>query len=760
MKKKRILLHVMILVLTVVCFGTGMYGAKHYWSVQPKTYYAHQFQENYKVIMREVIASAGKQYLYRRDFADDNKILVKGEKENITAKDIKVIYRDENRKETYYNKIENYSWSDYDSLSKKQKRRYEYWAKLAKYMTEYGIVYDDSSVKSIMAGNDEKSIKGKSQGNTQYSITYKVGGTQYRYVSDFDYDKSDKLIDQCILEYGEIKALDDKGIMKSLKVNLRDFSSDMEEQYSTDYASDWDSEWSDFSQDIEEILNNIEVCNFGISKNMTYDDYTHQLIEKYNDAPENLFENERYKLMVICICIATIIAALAMFIILMAWAGYRKKSGSAGLHKIDKLWIDLWLILILAAGAYGIPKMLDILASYWNTSNQLVVNIVMIALGIILVILVEMVVLICESFVRRLKYKSLIKTTLLGKICSSIKKAVSYILLNTKTSILTIVFGVVSLVWMLVALKMAANHKLIIGVIMTIVLVIAVVTIIVKFVCEYNKIADGTKKIADGNLDYKLEEEYFFKMNKKLKDGINNIGDGLSKAVGESLKNERMKTELITNVSHDLKTPLTSIINYVGLLKNEGVESENAEKYLDVIDKKSMRLKNLTEDLVEASKLNSDVITFNKEKIDIVQLINQSIGEYEEKFDEKQLTIIKNIQEEPVYVMADGRRTWRVFENLYGNIYKYAMESTRVYVDVKCTEEKVYIAVKNISDTPLDFDADELMERFVRGDKSRTTEGNGLGLSIAKSIVEKQDGEMKISTDGDLFKVEIVMNKK
>ena len=232
---------------------------------------------------------------------------------------------------------------------------------------------------------------------------------------------------------------------------------------------------------------------------------------------------------------------------------------------------------------------------------------------------------------------------------------------------------------------------------MTIVLVIAVVTIIVKFVCEYNKIADGTKKIADGNLDYKLEEEYFFKMNKKLKDGINNIGDGLSKAVGESLKNERMKTELITNVSHDLKTPLTSIINYVGLLKNEGVESENAEKYLDVIDKKSMRLKNLTEDLVEASKLNSDVITFNKEKIDIVQLINQSIGEYEEKFDEKQLTIIKNIQEEPVYVMADGRRTWRVFENLYGNIYKYAMESTRVYVDVKCTEEKVCIAVKNIS---------------------------------------------------------------
>ena len=163
----------------------------------------------------------------------------------------------------------------------------------------------------------------------------------------------------------------------------------------------------------------------------------------------------------------------------------RKKSEPAGLHKIDKLWIDLWLVLILAAGRYGIPKMPNILASYWNTSNQLVVNIALVVLGILLVILVEMVVLICESFVRRLKYKALIKTTLLGKLCFVIKKVVSYILSNTKTSILTIVFGEASLVWMLFALKMAANHKLIIGVIMTIVLVIAVVTIIVKFVCEY-----------------------------------------------------------------------------------------------------------------------------------------------------------------------------------------------------------------------------------------------------------------------------------
>lgn len=232
----------------------------------------------------------------------------------------------------------------------------------------------------------------------------------------------------------------------------------------------------------------------------------------------------------------------------------------------------------------------------------------------------------------------------------------------------------------------------------------------------------------------------------------------MNAAVAESIKNERMKTELITNVSHDLKTPLTSIINYVDLLKTEGLDSENAEKYLDVLDKKTQRLKNLTEDLVEASKLTSGAIKLNREKIDLVQLVDQSLGEYNEKFREKHLEVIKTVPESPAYVLADGRKTWRVFENLYGNIYKYAMTGTRVYIDVKTMGGKVFISVKNISENPLNFNAEELMERFVRGDVSRTTEGSGLGLSIARSIVERQNGEMKITLDGDLFKVEIVMN--
>ena len=289
---------------------------------------------------------------------------------------------------------------------------------------------------------------------------------------------------------------------------------------------------------------------------------------------------------------------------------------------------------------------------------------------------------------------------------------------------------------------------------MIIILIVAVCAFVLIFFKEYDSITEGTKKISEGNLDYKIEDEYKFKLNRSLKESINNIGDGLSKAVAESVKNVRTKTELITNVSHDLKTPLTSIINYVGLLKTEGLKSDNAEKYLEVIDRKSIRLKNLTEDLVEASKLNAGAINFEMQQIDIVQLVNQSLGEYEEKFEEKHLTVMKTIQEEPLYV------TWRVFENLYGNIYKYAMDNTRVYVDITRQNDKVIIFIRNISASPLNFNAKELTERFVRGDKSRTTEGSGLGLSIAKSIVEKQNGQMNIYLDGDLFKVEIMMNLK
>ena len=233
---------------------------------------------------------------------------------------------------------------------------------------------------------------------------------------------------------------------------------------------------------------------------------------------------------------------------------------------------------------------------------------------------------------------------------------------------------------------------------------------------------------------------------------------GIDKAVDQNVKNERMKTDLITNVSHDIKTPLTSIINYVHLLDQEELENEKAQGYVKILEEKSNRLKILVDDLVEASKLSSGTIKLTKTKINLTELIRQSLGEYEEKFEDKKLNIVTNFPEDEVYIFADGRKMWRLLENLYGNIYKYALANTRVYIDANIVGSKVRVEVKNISESQLNFNSDQLTERFIRGDVSRSTEGSGLGLSIAQSIVENHGGTFDIILDGDLFKVIFVMD--
>jgi len=236
---------------------------------------------------------------------------------------------------------------------------------------------------------------------------------------------------------------------------------------------------------------------------------------------------------------------------------------------------------------------------------------------------------------------------------------------------------------------------------------------------------------------------------------INSLSLGLTKAVEESLKSERMKTQLITNVSHDIKTPLTSIINYVDLLKKEEMPNEKVKEYLRILDNKSQRLKRLTEDLVEASKATSGNIKLNIENINLKELIKQISGEFEDKFNEKNLELILQIPKEAVQIKADSRYLYRVIENMYTNIMKYALEGSRVYVDILKNNEKVQIELKNISKAKLNIKAEELMQRFVRGDTSRNTEGSGLGLSIAESLTKLQGGNFSIHLDGDLFKVVI-----
>ena len=220
-----------------------------------------------------------------------------------------------------------------------------------------------------------------------------------------------------------------------------------------------------------------------------------------------------------------------------------------------------------------------------------------------------------------------------------------------------------------------------------------------------------------------------------------------------------MKTELITNVSHDIKTPLTSIINYIDLLKRENLTDPKIVGYLEVLDAKAQRLKILTEDVVEASKASTGNITLEMTNLNLVEMLHQVIGEFQEKMEAKNLKLMVNLPDESVMIYADGRRMWRVLANIFNNTAKYAMEGTRVYIDLKKNGEKVCFSMKNISAEPLNISAEQLTERFIRGDSSRSTEGSGLGLSIAQSLTELQKGEFQVYLDGDLFKVMIVFSQ-
>lgn len=275
---------------------------------------------------------------------------------------------------------------------------------------------------------------------------------------------------------------------------------------------------------------------------------------------------------------------------------------------------------------------------------------------------------------------------------------------------------------------------------------------------QKQRVNQGIRQITAGEVDYKIDTTHLRGDYRTEAEAVNHIGEGLSNAVEKSLKNERLKTDLITNVSHDIKTPLTSIINYVDILKRENIQDEKIRSYIDVLDRKSQRLKHLTEDLVEASKISSGNIRLDIQTINLKQLIKQTNGEFEEKFENRQLSMVCTLPEEEILIRADGRRMWRVIENLYNNAAKYAMPGSRIYVDGMCAAGKVTVIIKNISESPLNFDAEELMERFVRGDVSRNTEGSGLGLEIARNLTIMMNGKFDIYLDGDLFKVILTFN--
>ena len=369
------------------------------------------------------------------------------------------------------------------------------------------------------------------------------------------------------------------------------------------------------------------------------------------------------------------------------------------------------------------------------------------------------------SLVRRWKAKSLWKSSICYRLCRFIRKGVIAIMEHKSVAVRVLLpFAACTMCnfigWMVIVASYYWRGPFT-AMLFAMLLLVADVfagAVVFRNACVRQEILRVIHWICNGDLNAKVKGEGLYGENRVLAEAVNSIGDSVRISVETSMKDERLKADLITNVSHDIKTPLTSIINYVDLIKRENIEDPKIQEYIQILDAKSQRLKQLTDDLVEASKISSGNIVLHMEKINLVELLHQAIGEFSEKFEQKMLSPMLSTSLQSVYILADSRRIWRVIENLFNNIYKYALDGTRVYIDLTVEEAAqdkkiVVLSIKNISATELNVSPEELTERFIRGDESRTTEGSGLGLSIAKNLTEAMDGTFEISIDGDLFKV-------
>ena len=428
-------------------------------------------------------------------------------------------------------------------------------------------------------------------------------------------------------------------------------------------------------------------------------------------------------------------------------AGYSKKSDTLVLYRFDKWFTEISALLIISIVIYAMALgWQGIFENYWFDA--------VVGVGVAYIVGVFGIL----SFARRLRAHVLIENSLIYKLGKGLKYLIHDGLVKgrlfRKYVLILIIFGILDI---LLAISVIVFRTGLWTMIVMMIYLYQVIVVGYKLL-QLERIQKGAREIASGNLTYKIDTINMDNLLENFAGDINNIGRGLNAAVDERMKSERMKAELITNVSHDLKTPLTSIINYVDLLKREPIESETAKEYIKVLDEKSQRLKALTEDLVEASRATSGNIKLELNTINFVELVLQAVGTYQEKFDAVNLEMVLRYAPETMLIMADGRRLYRVLDNLLNNVCKYAMPGTRVYIDMYVENRRAWMVMKNISKTQLTISADTLTQRFVRGDWSRSTEGSGLGLSIARSLTELHDGIFDIALDGDLFKVSVALN--
>ena len=452
------------------------------------------------------------------------------------------------------------------------------------------------------------------------------------------------------------------------------------------------------------------------------------------------------------VCIFCGLVSLMGWIISLVYltlaTGRRTDEEKIHLNPIDKIKTE-----ILVAAFIFMMAELVILITKVNSEEWAVYGII-VASGTVSLVIDGLFLIFYLSMVRRMKAEMLWETSVACWLESGIRKVFA----RQKTTVRVLLLFAGHMAVCFVLAVGAFYYQSMIALVLLLLFSSGECYMILRKAVEQYQIRLGVEKIRDGALSGKIDIEQLHGEEKSLAEAINNIGEGLLHAVDDSTKNERMKADLITNVSHDIKTPLTSIINYVNLMKLEKIDNERVQGYIKILDEKSQRLKQLTADLVEASKISSGNVKLDMQVIDLVELVYQTSGEFNEKFEQKELTIVTKLPKTAVLIRADGRQLYRVIENLYNNVAKYALEKTRVYVDIAYVEEKVVFSIKNVSEHSLareNSNAGDLTERFIRGDSSRTTEGSGLGLSIAKSLTVLMGGVFDIKVDGDLFKASI-----
>ena len=452
-------------------------------------------------------------------------------------------------------------------------------------------------------------------------------------------------------------------------------------------------------------------------------------------------------------------AAAAGLLFFLLWAsGHRPEGEAAVLVWPDRIFTEVWTLLLAGGTALLLVLLTEyenrwIWAAYQADSGQL--DTLCIAGTAAITGWALLAAIFLRTVTVRLKVRALARTTLLCRVVSFLWRRFSVFFQELPLTWKTLLCFLLYL-----AAIFAADHLWpfrdwypLPGAVVN----LAVLMGLCWWSAGFGRVRKGTEIIAAGNLNHQIETAHLPADLRGHAEVLNNISDGLAASVNEQMKSERFKAELITNVSHDLKTPLTSIINYVDLLKATDQTDPRAQSYIEVLDRKSLRLKKLTEDLVEASKASTGVLAVNREKIGMAQLLDQALGEYEEKLEEKHLTVVRTVPEGESYVYADGRHLWRVIDNLLSNCAKYALEGTRVYIELVRGKGSVSLSVKNISREALNVPPERLMERFVRGEESRSTEGSGLGLSIARSLTELQGGTFELAVDGDLFKAVVTL---